>query len=136
MYWEDCVEQIAANMADLQRVDNTLEFPTPYHNLLYEVFATIGSWIEESTEIDQTLGSVQIDHVNLKPGTIAKSAVITYGRCLRSVIESRNVTVEFKAYILDMVLYRYEQVVGRADLKQLYEIAVPQGRRQVPARVL
>jgi hypothetical protein len=127
MYWADCVEIIVGNMADLEGVDHTREFPTPYHYLLYEIFAMIEGWIKASARIDQTLQSVQIDTLDMKPGSIAKSAIISLGRCLRQVLESPNVTVDFKAYILEIVLHQYENVVARQDLRKLYEMAVLNG---------
>jgi hypothetical protein len=127
MYWEDCVDLILGNMAALERVDHTREFPTPYHYLLYEIFATIGNWIEAAARIDQNLESVQIDHIDMMHDTIAKSAVISFGHCLRAVLESPNVTIGFKAYILHMVLHRYEHVAEREDLRKLYEMAVLKG---------
>ena len=127
MDWEDCVDLILANMVDLERVDHTREFPTPYHYLLYDIFATMVRLIEDSARIDQGLQSAQIDRIDMTHDTISKSAVITMGRCLRSVLESPNVTVEFKAYTLHMVLRRCEDALERDDLRELYEMAVTQG---------
>jgi hypothetical protein len=127
MYWEDCVELIVGNMADLERIDHTREFPTPYHYLLYEIFATVGHWIEDSAQVEQNLESVQIDGINMKHGTVAKSAVISLGRCLRAVLESPNVTVKFKGYVLDMVLHGYGYAAEREQLKELYRMAVLRG---------
>jgi len=128
MYFESWTKGILRNLADLDTdVDHTREFPTGYHFLLWEMFWTMEGWIEDSTQIDQGLKSVKIDKVNMMPGSIAKSAIITTGTCIRLVVESDNVRPEFKGYLLQGVLRRYENVVGNAEMKALYERAVLEG---------
>jgi hypothetical protein len=127
MYFETWVKRIVANMADLTRVDHTREFPTPYHFLLYQLFATMGHWIQDSVDLDRSVESVKIEQIDMEHGSIAKSAVISFGRCLRSVLETSNLTPEFKVYILDMVLHRYKYAVKHDDLKQLYDLAMLNG---------
>jgi hypothetical protein len=127
MYWEGAVEDMTKNLAELKGVNLEREFPTGYHYLMYEVFHTIGSWIVESARLDPKLDSVKIDYITMSPGTIAKSAVIAYGRCLRAVVESSNLTVRFKAYIFDIVLHRYGELGERDDMRKLYEMSVLKG---------
>ena len=127
MIWEDCVEQIVSNMSSLERVDHTRELPTPYHYLLYEVFAAFGNWIEDGTRVDQALDSVAIERGDMQAEAVLKSAVISLAHMLRTVLESPNVTLEFKARVLRWVLEWYEHAIKREDLKQLYEMAVLKG---------
>ena len=110
MYWDDCTESIVSNMRNLGKVDHSREFPSPYHYLLYSIFATISYWIEDSTRLKPSLESVRIDKIDIEPGNVAKSAVISLGTCLNRVVSSSNVTPEFKGYLLTMVLSRYEDV--------------------------
>jgi hypothetical protein len=133
MYWENCVEEIVANMADLDRIDETAEFPTAYHYLLYEIFAAFGNWIEDATTLDENLESVKIDRVDLMPGAIAKSAVVTLAHMLRTVLESRNVNMQFKARALVRVLEWYKEAVKREDLKDVYRLALERGGQRFGA---
>lgn len=128
MYLESWTEGIVANMGNLDAgVDHTREFPTGYHFLLYEIFASLDGWLDDATNIDQTLDSVKIDKMNMMPDTIAKSAIITTGTCIRHVLESDNVRPEFTGYLLGIVLRHFETVADRNDMKSLYERAILDG---------
>jgi hypothetical protein len=83
-------------MGDLDAgVDHTREFPTN-HYLLYEIFSSLHGWLDDAKDLDETVDSVKIDEMNMMPDTIAKSAIITTGTCLRHVLESENARPEFK----------------------------------------
>jgi hypothetical protein len=131
MYFEAWTERIVQNMAALDRrdIDLSREWPTPYHYLLYEIIDTQRQWIQTSAEIDQSLPSVKVDKVDLEHGSIAKSATISLGACLRSVVESTNITPQFKGYLLDVVARGYGQLVElkRDTLARMYEMAIVRG---------
>lgn len=128
MYLGSWTEGIVANMGNLDAgVDHTREFPTGYHFLLYEIFASLDRWLDDAADIDQTLASVKIDKMNMMPDTIAKSAIITTGTYIRHVLESENIRPEFKGYLLGIVLRHFETVAARNDMKILYERAILEG---------
>jgi hypothetical protein len=82
-----------------------------------------------SAEVDQALESVLVDNVDLEWGSIAKSAAISMGGCLRIVVESTDITPQFKGYLLDVVAHGYGQIVElrRDALVRMYALAIVEG---------
>jgi hypothetical protein len=130
MYLEYWTEDVVANMGNLSpEVDHTREYPTPYHFLLYDIVWTQRRWIEAASQIDPELESVQIERINLEYEGIAKSAVISMATCLRTIVESPNISGQYKGYIFDVVTRGYADVVehGTVRLAEVYELAILEG---------
>jgi hypothetical protein len=133
MYLEYWTGRIVKNMADLgPDIDLSREHPTPYHYLLYEIFNTLTEWLSTAANLDEDLASVKIDAIDLDYGSIPKSAAISLGVCLRTAVESPNLTPKFKGYLLDVVAYEYSRIAekGRPSLTGMYELAVMGGGRE------
>lgn len=133
MYLEYWAQRIVENMADPgPDIDQSREWPTPYHYLLYELFSTQQDWIATAAELDQNLESVVVKKVDLEYGSIAKSATLSLGACLRIVVESEHIAPTFKGYLLGVVAHGFARVVEqeRDKLAGMYERAVVNGGTQ------
>lgn len=128
MYLATWTKEIVGNMGNLDpSVDDTREFPTGYHFLLYDILTSLNGWLDDSIHMDQALASVRIEAVDMRPDNVVKAAIITTGTCIRHVLESAHVKREFKGYLLGVVLGHFSTVAGRPDAKTLYERAVLNG---------
>lgn len=130
LYFESWTDRIVRNMADLgSDIDQSDEWPTPYHYLLYELVSTQCDWIRTSAEVDPGLRSVLIEKIDLEHGSIAKSATISLAACFRIVVESTHITPEFKGYLLGVIAHGYAHVVecGRDALARMIETALTAG---------
>jgi hypothetical protein len=130
MYLEYWTEGIVRNMTALgPEVDLSREWPTPYHFMLYTLFTTQIDWLQRSSRLDQTLKSVLVEGVDLEYGSIAKSAAISMGACVRIVTESPNITPQFKGYLLGVAARGYEQIIEkrRDMLARVYALAIVEG---------
>lgn len=86
--------------------DRDTEFPNYSHFIIYTIFRNLREWIElfkclEDDHIALQMETVDARHEN---GRIVKSAILSIGICLRELLRSDNVTNEFIAYILEVIL--------------------------------
>jgi hypothetical protein len=110
-YMPPVVERIARNYRiDVDPMaDPDDEWPIRYSFLLYTIFSALCNWTEglEDVPLDQAnviLKSTRADHEN---GNIPKSSILALCECGRWVLESDNLTVRFKRYLMDMVFTLY-----------------------------
>lgn len=85
------------------------EFPTRYSFLLYEIFSTMGHWIEEARNVAPDSPNIVLlsATTDLENGNIPKSATLALSQCVRTIAESENLTTRFKRYLLDIVFHLY-----------------------------
>lgn len=109
-YFTHFVDRIVRNLRPIQDlVDPLLEWPTPYHYLLYKIFETLTDWIEASRAIPKDQENVTIhespgSHEN---GNIPKSAVFALTDCIRKIALADRMSPRFKKYLMDIVLGTY-----------------------------
>lgn len=86
--------------------DRDSEFPNYAHFIIYTIFRNLREWIELFECLEDDHVAVQIDTVNTthENGHIVKSAILSVGICLRELLRSENISNEFIAYILEVVL--------------------------------
>jgi len=110
------VREMAANVQRRSDVDESREWPTPYHYLIYEAISSMRSWIEESADIAVDTGQpiVLDESARLENGSIPKSATIAIGQALAAVLTSPEFTGRYKGALLEMALYRHKQMVSNA----------------------
>lgn len=94
------------------------EFPIRYSFLLYEIFSAMRNWVKslEDVPLDQpnvVLISTRADHEN---GNIPKSAMLALCACARHVLQSDNLTVRFKNYLVDIVFWLYFDLRSKPKL--------------------
>lgn len=120
-YFSEFGDRIISNLAPKPNVDFTIEWPTPYHCLVYEIVSALRHWIMAVKGVDANqpnvvLKSEQLNHEN---GNIPKSAILALGQVMRSVMESDSLDTKFKAYLLDIALRALRDLAVDAKTKPL-----------------
>ncbi|MFI5398899.1 MAG: hypothetical protein ACHQ9S_25495 [Candidatus Binatia bacterium] len=124
-YLPPVVERIVRNLSpDFRTVEIWREWPTAYHYLLYAIFDVFSGWIESAADLPPTQENValrneMIDHEN---GNIPKSAILALGICLRSVMLADAIDERFRAYLLDVVLRAYFDLLKKPTMQPFCRI--------------
>jgi len=114
-YLESIARRMIRNLAAVQpNVDLSREFPTPYHYLLYEIVDALRDWIRAAEDVPEDQANVVLEneHADHENGNIPKSAILALGMTMRHVIEAATLSVPFKAYLLEMLLRAYFEMLS------------------------
>lgn len=105
-YLPSFVRKITRNLNPSPIVDFSIEWPTPYHYLLYETLSILKNFVIAIQEIPNDQDNIQLDNerVDHENDNIPKSAILAIGQVLRMIILSDNIDQKFKSYLLSTIL--------------------------------
>lgn len=108
LYYMNLILARIVKIIDVQApgYDRDTEFPNYAHFIIYTIFRNLREWIELFRCLENGHVALQIETVDARHenGRIVKSAILSIGICLRELLRSDNVTNEFIAYILEVIL--------------------------------
>jgi hypothetical protein len=95
------------------------EWPTKYSYLLYQVVSTMCSWVRALRDIPSTQENVVLNSQDTENenGNIPKSTILALCRCFRFIVNSTNISSEFKNYLLDSLFSLYFDILFYEDYK-------------------
>lgn len=105
-YFPSFVNKILRNLNPDPTVDLSIEWPTPYHYVLYEILSILRNFVRAIEEIpmDQeniVLDNERVDHEN---NNIPKSAILAIGLIVKDIIMTDKLNDGFKSYLIKTVL--------------------------------
>jgi hypothetical protein len=105
-YLPSFVRKIIRNLNPSPSVDFSIEWPTPYHYLLYEILSILINFVRAIHEIPKDQENIQLDNerVDHENDNIPKSAILAIGQTMRMVVLSDKIDLNFKSYLLSTVL--------------------------------
>ncbi|MGX7953164.1 hypothetical protein ACWPM1_11440 [Tsuneonella sp. HG249] len=86
--------------------DRESEFPNYAHFIIYTIIRNLREWIQlfEYVENDHVAARIKTVRAQHENASIVKSAILSIGICLKELLRSEDVTNEFIAYILEVIL--------------------------------
>jgi hypothetical protein len=117
-YYSHFVKSIDRNLEPDSSVDETSEWPTPYHYLLYRMSSQLLDWILLVTHLPRSNShstplAANIEHEN---GNIPKSASLALGLVWYDIAKSKKIATSFKHYILEMIVSRFDELSSAPEL--------------------
>ncbi|UXI04241.1 hypothetical protein [Photobacterium sp. TY1-4] len=108
-YYQSFTKKILKNMNPDSSVDESTEWPTPFHFHLYTMITNCLDWIYECQDIDGgsafKFNGVSLTHDN---SSILKSSALCLGNMIYSIVSSSKISNDFKVYIIEIVLREIE----------------------------
>jgi len=104
-YFPIIVERIERNYSPQgPLVKEISEWPIKYSYLLYQVVSTLCSWVRALRDIPSSQDNVILKSQDTENenGNIPKSTILALCRCFRFILNSGNISTEFKNYLLDL----------------------------------
>lgn len=104
-YYQSFTGKILKNMNPDSSVDESVEWPTPFHFHLYMMITNCLDWIYECQDVDGEsvfkFNGTSLAHDN---SSILKSSALCLGNMIYSIISSSKISNNFKVYIIEIVL--------------------------------
>jgi len=132
-YFPIIVERIERNYSPQGAlVKEISEWPIKYSYLLYQVVSTMCSWVRALRDIPSSQDNVILKSQDTENenGNIPKSTILALCRCFRFILNSENISPEFKNYLLDSLFSLYFDIRVLEDYKgyaEVLKIALIQG---------
>lgn len=124
-YFPLLVERIERNYSPQgPLVRKISEWPTQYSYLLYHVVSTMCGWVRALRDIPSTQENVVLNSQDTENenGNIPKSTILALCRCFRFILSSKNISAEFKNYLLDSLFSLYFDIRVLEDYKGYAEV--------------
>ena len=118
MYLDDFVATIqSVTKVPVSDDETYVEFPTLGMYVIYEIFNTLGSWVQMVRSLPA--GSLHLNFGGDRLASIPVHAAGSLGRALKCVLESMHLPDAFKSYMLEVVMrdikaLRNEGISGQA----------------------
>ncbi|MEZ5653739.1 MAG: hypothetical protein R3E87_24670 [Burkholderiaceae bacterium] len=109
-YFPEFAKRIARNIdPSAKHVDESAEFPTRYHYLLYELISCLCDWATGALHIPATQKNAIIEDENPthENGNIPKSAMLALGLIVKEILTLDKYEQSFRIYILEIVFRGY-----------------------------
>jgi hypothetical protein len=133
MYLEYWFAEILRNMKSRGDWLGQSGEPTAYHELISNILGTFADWTRMAASMPRELESIKVDNQRLEYDSLAKSVVLSFGTCVRKVMESDVLSAQFKGRKLEMAISTYEHVIAYPALAEFYEtVLLSGGRRRDP----
>ncbi|HEJ7989827.1 TPA: hypothetical protein SMI27_000458 [Serratia liquefaciens] len=101
-------KKILKQMSKSPDEETHLEWPTPFHYLLYRLISIATDWAEQCLLIDDSeIPKATYIADGFDRDYISKEATKVLGTMLEYVIPSEKVSISFKTYLLDVVIRSY-----------------------------
>jgi|GEM_PF-3043995 hypothetical protein len=128
-YYSLITQKIVRNYSsDSDLIEQSDEFPTKYHYLLYEIISTLRNWIRSVNEFDTTSEdnfenlSLFISHPN-----IHKDSMVVLGQCLNHIVEAEKFESKFIFYMLGIVFDLYFEIKNNIYAEAFIKIIIAKG---------
>lgn len=116
-YFAHFARKIIKKMHESSNEEEFVEFPTPFHYLLYRLIDVSTGWVEQCEYVDgrdippKTSSEDEFDKFY-----ISKQAAIVVGAILKEIIEADKFSSKFKTEILENVMRSYRNVKNNAKI--------------------
>jgi hypothetical protein len=129
-YLESFSKNIIGSMKPTKDTDLSLEWPTPFHYLLYQVVDLLIQWLKAVEYLNKVASNAKVDeNPKTHHSSIPQSTAICLGRVIWQIFDSLEITNEFKKNMLEKVLRfisEHHQSESMASLCKLIENAIIQ----------
>ncbi|EKN3561690.1 TPA: hypothetical protein ACTR19_002578 [Yersinia enterocolitica] len=130
-YFGHFAEKILKQMTVPPDEENYLEWPTPFHFLLYRLVSVATDWVEQCTQIkDLEIPEATRSANSFDRHYISKEATKLLGSMLGDIIPSKKISERFKTYLLEVVIRSHINIqrdANLADVSSLFLTAVTFG---------
>ena len=132
-YFPIIVERIERNYSPQGALIKEIsEWPIKYSYLLYQVVSTMCGWVRALRDIPSSQDNVILKSQDTENenGNIPKSTILALCRCFRFILNSENISPEFKNFLLDILFSLYFDIRILEDYKgyaEVLKIALIQG---------
>lgn len=116
-YFDHFARKIIKQMPESPDEENFVEWPTPFHYLLYRLVSVSTDWVEQCEYIDD--GDILPEISGKQPFDkfyISKQAAIVVGAILKEIIEAGKLSFKFRKGILENVMLSYRNVKNKAKI--------------------
>lgn len=116
-YFGDFTEKILKQMSGSFDEDTFQEWPTPFHYLLCRLVKISSDWAEQCALIDDTeipQSTLSAEHFDRH--YISKEAAKALGSMLENIIVSEKLSVQFKKYLLGIVIRSYVRLQNNPQI--------------------
>jgi hypothetical protein len=120
LYFPTFTREILANLNPDENVDYDEEYPTPFHYLLYHIITVMLNWYE-AFEYVEDKETISYKYESLKPEyeSIVKSNLLALGNVIYMIISSNKIHMNFKVYILEIILRNISNKSHNKDFKKI-----------------
>jgi len=107
--------KIVNNLNHSLLLGSSVEFPTPYHYLLFDIVETLKNWIELVTEIPTSQSNIVLNNelAEHENDNIPKSAILALSSVIFIIITNESLSMRFKKEIVEMVLRLWHELNSR-----------------------
>ncbi len=104
-YFPSFIKYIIEYLSPSQDVDDSDEFPTKSHYIIYEIVQTALGWIEEYENVQDKV-CLKLDNEELRHdnGSILKSAILALGNIVYTLVASPKINDKFKIYLVEIIV--------------------------------
>ncbi|MGQ7860234.1 hypothetical protein ACUN0G_13185 [Pseudomonas sp. 32A] len=119
-YFQYFAKEIIKQMLPLTARIDHLEWPTPFHYLLYRLISVATDWAEQCARIKDSEIPEEIRNVEgFDRYYISKQATKSMGEMLQIIIPSEKISDSFKRYLLGVVIRGHNKLQANADLVEV-----------------
>ncbi|MGT3070674.1 hypothetical protein [Pseudomonas putida] len=119
-YFDHFTRKILNQMPESSDEENFLEWPTPFHYLLYRLVSIATDWAEQCERIcdSEIPESTRTDN-NFDKHYISKEATKALGSMLEHIIPSNKLSVSFKTYLLESPIRSHIKIERNPKLRDV-----------------
>ncbi|WP_239009765.1 hypothetical protein [Delftia lacustris] len=116
-YFTHFARKILKQMETPPDAEDTQEWPTPFHYLLYRLIRVTTDWAEQCARIDDAeIPEATRNADGFDRHYISKQATEALGSMLQDIIPNEKITASFKTYLLEVAIRSHNRLQGNREL--------------------
>jgi hypothetical protein len=110
-YFTHFIGKILKQLREQQPEDSNVEWPTPFHYLIYQIVTITTHWVVDCIEVDYSkLPEPIISAPDFDPHYIPKHAAEALGNITQKILLSPKIGDRFKGYVLEISLEGFNRI--------------------------